>query len=221
MKEGDDGGKMNQPVLNRAALQPKRGFAERLAALRRENRLLGAVVACQRTLVRATAEAEILSELCLRITQEAGYVLACVGLAELDEQKPIRFVSSAGCDEACVERAKITWASLKVGEGAVVRAIRTRRPVVCRDLQNDPGTYSGCNEAIKHRVGSVLVLPLVEGGRPFGLWFIYAAQRGAFDARAVTLLARFAADLAYVIAALRPRGSRNERQPNWRRVTSR
>ena len=130
-------------------------------------------------------------------------MLACVGLAEPDEREPIRFVASAGCDEACLENAKTTWIELKKSGRAVQTAIRTHLPVVCREPCDHPDIRLPCSEALKRRDAALLILPLVRGGKVLGLWFIYSSHPDAFDLKAVALLADVASDLSYAVLKLR------------------
>ena len=177
-------------------------------SLRRENRLLLAIAACYRSFLRVANETQLLSEICHIMAGEAGYLLSCIGLAETNAQKPLRFIASAGCDEACVERAQITWSGLEHGGEAVRRAIRTRQPVVCRNPHDQLYLGFGCIEANRIQIASALLLPLVEGGKVAGLWCVYAGKRNAFDTKSVTRLEAIATDLAWVIRTFRLQRSR-------------
>ncbi len=104
------------------------------ARLQTVNRALQLLSACNQALVKATNEAALLAEICRLIVEVGGYRLAWVGLAEQDENKTVRPVGQAGYEAGYLESIRITWADEEHGQGPTGTAIRTRRPVVAREL---------------------------------------------------------------------------------------
>ncbi len=176
------------------------------ARLQTVNRALQLLSACNQALVKATNEAALLAEICRLIVEVGGYRLAWVGLAEQDESKTVRPVGQAGYEAGYLESIRITWAEEEHGQGPTGTAIRTRRPVVVRDLLTDPHYTPWRAEALMRGYASSIALPLCrEEHVVLGALNIYAVEPSAFDAEETQLLAELADDLAYGLSALRAR----------------
>jgi hypothetical protein len=68
--------------------------------LTRVHRALRTLSACNRTLLRAADEQELLHEMCNGIVQAGGYRIAGVAYAVHDEQKNVRWMTCVGADIA-------------------------------------------------------------------------------------------------------------------------
>ena len=173
------------------------------ASLRRTERTLRTISACDQTLVWANTESALLQEICQVIVKEGGYRLVWVCFAESDAQKSVRIAAHAGHDEGYLKELHLTWADSERGRGPTGTAIRSGQPVLCGSIATDPNFAPWCDKALKHGYASSLALPLLDGNRAFGALSIYAAKPDAFNAEEVELLTKLADDLAYGILALR------------------
>ena len=171
--------------------------------LRRTERTLRTISACDQTLVWADTEPALLEEICQVIVQEGGYRLAWVCFAESDEQRTVRIAAHAGHDEDYIKELNLTWADTESGRGPTGTAIRAGRPVLCGNIAKDPNFAPWRDKALKHGYVSSLALPLLDGNRALGALSIYAAKPNAFNVEEVELLTKLADDLAYGILALR------------------
>jgi PAS domain S-box-containing protein len=171
-------------------------------ALQRVSRALKAVTECHQAMLRATNEAELLSEICRIIVEVGGYRMAWVGFAQPDEEKNVQPMAQQGFEEGYMQTLRVSWADVKQGRGPVGTAIRTGKPAISRDTQTDPRFAPWREEACKRGYASVLALPLADA-QPFGALTIYAAEVNAFDDEEINLLVGLANDLAYGIKALR------------------
>ena len=68
-------------------------------SLRRANRALSVLSACNHTLVHAEDETEFLAEICRIIHKVGGYPMAWVGFAVNNDHQSIRPVAQAGCQD--------------------------------------------------------------------------------------------------------------------------
>ena len=176
----------------------------RMAAnIRRTERALRTISACDQTLVWAATESALLQEICQAIVKEGGYRLAAVSFVESNEQKSVRIAAEAGHDEGYLKELNITWADTERGRGPIGTAIRAGQPVLCRNIATDPNFAPWRDQALKHGYASALALPLLDGNRAFGALSIYAAKPNAFNVEEMELLTKLADDLAYGILALR------------------
>jgi PAS domain S-box-containing protein len=173
--------------------------------LRRKNRSLMGLSACNRALLRATDEGVLLREICRICVEIAGYRMAWVGYAEHDAEKTVRLVAQAGLDEGYLEEAGIVWSDTVRGRGPTGTAIREGKTVIARDVTEDCDFAPWRELALRHGFRSTIGLPLVSEGDPFGALSVYSSELDAFDAEETALLEEFAADLAFGVAALRLR----------------
>jgi signal transduction histidine kinase len=178
--------------------------------LQRLNRALKTLSDSNQAMVRATAEAELLHQICYGIVDHGGYRLAWVGYAETDAAKTVRPVAQKGYEQGYLESVNITWDESDRGRGPTGTAIRSGQPCVIQHVATDPRFTPWRDEANRRGYGSVIALPLAVGEEPFGALTIYAAEADAFDADEVTLLTDLADDLAYGLVTLRAKIEREK-----------
>lgn len=107
--------------------------------LRRTERALKTISACNGVLVRATNEATLLSEICRVVVEQGGHRLAWVGFPNHDDQKSVRVAARAGYDHGYLQQSRITWSEAdERGRGPVGAAIRGGQIIVCNDFLSDP-----------------------------------------------------------------------------------
>jgi diguanylate cyclase len=164
--------------------------------------------ACNRTLLRATDEQELLRDMCNVIVETGGYRMAFVAYAEHDEQKNVRWMVGVGSEIEVLEHFHFTWDDTERGRTATGTAIRTGQAVVGRDIQHH-SNYAGpsyarlLEQAGRDGYASFTALPLRVEGQVLGALVMGAAEPDAFDGDEVELLGELADDLAYGIANLR------------------
>jgi signal transduction histidine kinase/CheY-like chemotaxis protein/ligand-binding sensor domain-containing protein len=177
-------------------------------ALGRINRALATLNQCNQALVRATAEPELLHEVCRAIVEVGGYRLAWVGYAEHDENKSVRVAGQFGCEQGYVQQVGATWADTERGRGPAGTAIRTGKPCLVRNVATDPAFSLWRLEASRRGYASVTGFPLRSDGQTFGALAIYAGEPDAFDPDEAGQLEELANNVAYGVMALRTRAER-------------
>ena len=173
--------------------------------LNRANRALNALNTCNHLLVRATDEQRFLEDLCWLMVETCGYCLAWVGYIEEGPGKAVSPVASAGYEEGYLESLNITWEDEERGKGPTGTAIRTRRPVACRDILNVPEFAPWRDDAAKRGYASSIALPLMADNQLYGSINIYSGEKDAFDENEIRLLKEMAEDLAFGIFTIRLR----------------
>ncbi len=186
--------------------------------LQRANRALRVISDSSKVLARTTTEPALLSDICRVIVETGGYRWAWIGFAEHDEQRTVRPVASAGFEEGYLEKAHVTWADNERGRGPGGTAVRTGRPVVCRDTATDATFAPWRVEAAKRGFASLVALPLLMDGQVYGQMGIYAAEVDAFDAEEVRLLEELANDLTLGLKALRARDEQQRAEEEIRKL---
>jgi GAF domain len=106
--------------------------------LRRLNRALRALSACNQALARAGSEQEFLDQICDLIVRLGEYRMTWIGYALPDETKTVRPMALAGDDKGYLRGADVRWSETPQGKGAVGTAIRENRVCAIADTSNDP-----------------------------------------------------------------------------------
>ena len=171
--------------------------------LRRLNRALRALSACNQALAQASNEQQLLDQICNIIVRVGGYRMAGIAFAEQDQGKTIRPVAHAGYDSGYLDKIELRWSDTPAGRGPAGTAIRENRICLFGDTAGDP-LFEPWREAALHRgYASVICLPLRVAGMAFGVLAIYAGQPNAFEKSEVELLTEMSNNLAFGITAIR------------------
>jgi signal transduction histidine kinase len=212
--------KQTEEALRKAHDELEQRVQERTAELVQTSRMFRMVSACNETVVRATDEADLMTEICKIAVDIGGYRMAWVGFADDDAERNVRPVAATGFEAGYLGQAKISWADNERGRGPTGTAIRTGRPQIGRDFLTDPKLAPWRMLAISRGFRSSVALPLAHGERVFGALNIYAAEPEAFDESRVRVLAEMAGDLAFGIMALRTRKALRESHDRLRALAS-
>ena len=176
--------------------------------LQRMNRELLAIKECDRTLVKAKSEQELLHEVCRIVCDIAGYRMAWIGMAENDETRSVRPVAWAGHDNGYVAQIKATWSDDERGWGPTGMSVRTWSTVFSQDFANDPRTSPWRDLAIRNGYRSSIAIPLMDSKGAFGTFTLYSERINGFTEDEVKLLEELTSDIAYGIVGLRAREER-------------
>ena len=103
-------------------------------ALAQLQRALRTLSAGNRTLLRAQDEAELLHDMCRTIVEQGGYRIACVGYAQHDAARSIRWMASVGWEPV----PDATWDETERGRITTGIAIRSGQAVIGRNLRTEP-----------------------------------------------------------------------------------
>ena len=178
--------------------------------LRRSNRALLALSSCNKALIRAKDEAELLQQICQIIVEKTGYRLCWVGYADHDEAKTVRPVAQTGFEEEYLQTVNITWADTERGRGPTGTCVRTGQPSVVKEISTDERFTPWRTEALKRGYLSCIAIPLIADSFTLGALSIYAAERNAFADEEVQLLTELASDLAFGVMVLRTKVERKK-----------
>ncbi len=182
------------------------------------NRTLQALSNSNQALMRATEESAYLQEVCKIVVGDCGHAMVWIGYAEEDEAKRVRPVACAGFDEGYLETLQVSWADRERGRGPTGTAIRTGRPILCRNMLTDPAFAPWREQALRRGYVSSIALPLLSGGKAFGAVTIYSRQPDPFSQDEMELLMELAGDLAQGITSLRLRTAHAQMTEQLRRL---
>jgi diguanylate cyclase (GGDEF)-like protein len=178
------------------------------ASLDSINRALAFLSSSNRALLRATEVHSYLDEVCRLATEQGGYLLAWVGLAEQDEAKRVRPIARAGSVQDYLDSIDIRWADNELGRGPTGTAIRTGQRIISRSILTDPAFSPWRETALRYGFQSSIALPLRVEGEIFGALALHSGMPDAFDQHETELLSEVADDLALGIEMLQTRQAR-------------
>ena len=170
--------------------------------LRRAKRALKTLSSCHKAMVRSVNKEDLLRDICQIIVEEGDYSMAWVGLAVDDDRKRIKLLARSGNTDGYFENMNMSWSDSKDGFCPEGTAIRTGRPYVVKDILSNPDVMPWRGEALKQGFSSVVSLPLMSNGHPFGALSIYSSETHVFNEEEVDLLKRLADNLVYGVAAI-------------------
>ena len=160
---------------------------------------------CNRVLMRAAGERQLLQDMCRIVVEKGGYRMAWVGLVRHDEGSTIEPVASAGDHDGYLASIRLSWADAEFGQGPSGRAVRSGEPQIVRDIGTDPKFVQWREAALARGDRKVATLPLKGAGETIGVVSIHAGEAQAFDRDEIELLEELANDIAYGIQSLRTR----------------
>ncbi len=178
-------------------------------ALIRSNRALRTLSACNKALIDAVSEPELLNTVCRRIVETGGYGMAWVGFAEQDPAKTVRVVAQYGIDEEYLGSMNITWSDTEQGSGPTGTAIRTGTTQVSQNILTNPSVTPLRDAALARGLQTSIAMPLKGLSGTTGALTLYARERDAFIEGEVRLLEELADDLTFGITMLRTRVERD------------
>ncbi|MCK9388880.1 MAG: response regulator [Sulfuritalea sp.] len=194
-----------QTELNLINASLDKQVRNRTVALGQVNRALRVLSTGNRLLARAKSEEELIQTSVRNIVEEGGYPLARISYAVDDAEKTLARVASAGAGWDFHPTERLTWADTDKGQVPIVRAIRSGKMQVCRDIATDPGFAPWKDAALARGYTANIALPLGDGDRVFGALSIYSSEAAVFDEEEAALMEEMAEDIAYGIVSQRAR----------------
>ncbi|MEG3640015.1 diguanylate cyclase [Magnetococcus sp. PR-3] len=158
---------------------------------------------CQMVISQSTEEQALLDQVCKIITEQGGYALAWVGMADRGIEKKVRPVAYQGFQKAYMDRLEVYWDDSALGRGPVGSAIRENRPVIIEDTSTDPRFKPWQDQAKTQQFVTCAAFPLCGKEGCFGALTVYSQDMGAFAAEEASLLSELAANLSLGIKNLR------------------
>jgi len=169
------------------------------ARIKRLNQLYAVLSGINTTIVRVREEEELFREAC-RIAVELGrFVFAWIGKLDADSMQ-VTPVAQAGRDDGYLAQINLTTRADSLKSCALTaQALTEAKPVVCNDIAGDKRMADWSNEALSRGYRSAVVLPLMMGEKPVGVFVLYAPDPDVFDDEEMRLLIEIAGDISFAI----------------------
>ncbi len=188
-------------------------FTEKIKVKRELNRLNRAykmLSECNSQLIQFNNESALFQKICDIIIEIGGYCLAWIGLKKEDISKSVVPIAKAGFEDGYLEAINISWAETDKGKGPTGKAIRTAKPIICRNILEDPSFEPWREDAIKRGYKSSIALPLIIDNEAIGALNIYSKLENAFYAEESKLLEKLAENLAFGVQKIRSEKRRKQ-----------
>ena len=168
-------------------------------AVRRLNRMFGAISATNEAILRAKTAQELYQLVCDAAVHSGKSLAAVVLLAEPDSiwLKPV-----AGTGEI-VEQITRTRFSIDpdniYGTGVCGNAFRTQKPCINSDILNSVQGRPWQEVGRETGVVACVALPLIKAGKSVGVWLFFVSKSWAADEEIIALLARMAENVSFAL----------------------
>jgi diguanylate cyclase (GGDEF)-like protein/PAS domain S-box-containing protein len=162
------------------------------------NRVYAVLSGINSLIVRVHDREELFKEACRIATVQGGFPLAMIGVVDRSAMKIVT-VALEGKDPWVVTAIK---AVMSVGDGSVnamvEEAIRTKKPAIANDSQNDPRVVFRTKHA-ELGCASMVVLPLIVADEVACVLALYAKEKQFFHEEEMKLLTELAGDIGFAI----------------------
>ncbi len=150
-------------------------------------------------IVRIRDRKALLEETCHIASSQGKFETVWIGTVN-EEKQEIRAAVWSGFSPEIANR--VSWNSASAAQGTLNEAIRTRKPSVRNDIENELPVGGMRAEALRRGCGSTVCLPLVVDDHVVALVALFAAGTGFFDEDELALLAEVAADVSFALQSI-------------------
>jgi diguanylate cyclase (GGDEF)-like protein len=176
--------------------------AERKAgerAMRRLNRMFGAISSTNEAILRAKTEQELYQRVCDASVRGGKLLGAAVLLAEPDSSR-LKPVAGAGENIALITGVRFSIDPDNVyGQGVCGKAFRTQKPSIDEDILNSPQGLPWQEAGREAGVVACVGLPLIKAGTSIGVLMFFVSRSWAVDDEIITLLSRMAENVSFAL----------------------
>ena len=199
-----------QPISGRAGGRPHallvaQDITAVLAAEEARERIkhtLEAVVASLAAISRARDRQTLAVEVTRALHQEAGFVVAWIGVAMDGDELPITPIAAAGATLETVRRVVAATANASLPFCPPLVALRSGRMSLASDLVADPRFEEVHADLEALGIQAAIAFPLSFSGKTFATLNLYATSAAAFSEEAIQPLETLAEQLAYAFSSL-------------------
>ena len=177
------------------------------ARIRRLNRTLRTISACNQDLVRARCEDDVLQAICHDLVEVGQYLLVWVAYPDPNASGGMRTVAWCGDVAAFRDPCEGDQDTAQVQSSLTHRALHEGRPLTGTRTRPEADRNSPGTPIVG--IPATVALPLIKDQQTLGVLTVVSATLDAFDGEEVTLLEELAADLAHGIRAVQTALERN------------
>lgn len=171
----------------------------RKAQLSHVSRLTATLAAVNKSILHDGSLSEVYLAACRAFVKEGGYKLAWMGQIDASGKK-IKIRHSYGRGLGFLDGLRVdTRPDSPFGNVPTAIAFRRQSPCICPDFDSDPATLPWREQARFYELRSVIALPIICDGVPWGVLTAYGEQSQVFDTAAERVLKEIAQTLSFAI----------------------
>ncbi|HEX7808851.1 MAG TPA: PAS domain S-box protein, partial [Thermoanaerobaculia bacterium] len=172
--------------------------SRREAELARLNGLYAALSAVSQAAARASTRQQLLEEVCLALTEYAGFDMAWIGWQDTLAHVLVP-LTVQGAEKAYLDGITIRTDDSREGGGPLGRAIRTGQLQVSNELLTDPTMEPWRERARRHGFRSCAAFPIRQGGEVVGGLAVHSSVPQHFQRREIALLEEVASEVSFAL----------------------
>ncbi len=180
----------------------ERKVAEETTA--RFNRLMKMASEVGQLIIRESDQKALLAQVCKSILTGGGYLMAWIGFLDKENRKVNPIVWS-GKERGYLNGTLITADDRPEGNGPAGKAIKSRMPSVCNDLETDILFQPWKDKALERGYRSAAAFPMRVRGTVVGLLTLYDGSKGRFTLEETHLVSEIADNIGFALWAIEAR----------------
>ncbi|MDQ7039078.1 MAG: EAL domain-containing protein, partial [Aquificota bacterium] len=166
---------------------------------RKYERMFSLLKELNRLVVSAMDQTDLLKEVARLLVERAGFRMVWVGIVNRENGEVVP-VCVYGHDDGYVKNLKISLSEdVPEGRGPTGKALREGRIVVNPDTRTNPDVEPWREEMLKRNYLSSCAIPVMKGGKVFGVVNIYSQTPGMFTDEELDLLKEVQKDLSFAM----------------------
>ena len=164
------------------------------------NRLYLFISQINQIIVRAKDEESLFRETCDIAISIGQFKMAWIGIVDKTSGKIYPTMTSGEENNYLNEIKKVSINNnIPEGKGPTGIAVRTKSPVYCNDIENDPIMHPWKEEALKRGYQSIISLPLIKFGTVYGIFNFYSDEKNFFNEEEIALLKEATEDVSFAL----------------------
>ena len=186
------------------------------ANLQRLVRARRVMAECNRALVHANDEQEMLNSMCRIVVESGGYKQGWIGLTTEGATIPVQPIAYAGYGNDAPMTTGVNWTDGGSYRGLAGEAVACGEIRIARDILRDTAHHRKRERALQLGYQSSIALPLKAPDGISGVFVVHAAEPEAFYDDELALLSDLADDIAFGVSSLRLRAKHKEAEAQRR-----
>ncbi|HEX8963568.1 MAG TPA: GAF domain-containing protein [Rhodocyclaceae bacterium] len=162
-------------------------------------RLRTAISITNRAIIRSQSPAEVYRAVCRACIEQTDVKLAWIGVADESGERIVPVEVAGAAVGYLADRAITLSPEDPEGHEPAAVGYREQRAYFCNDFPRDVGSAAWRERAFAHGLRAVVALPLLRGGKPYGMLAAYGSERNFFDADSVEMLLDMADNVSFAI----------------------
>lgn len=150
-------------------------------------------------IIRIRERDPLLQEICRIAVESGSYDMARISLLDEDGETA-KLVAWAGVTVRPFDTLDLSLSQeVEAGRSLAGLAMRTRRAVVCNNIEHDPRPVYLRRELVKHGFNSLVAMPLIVKDQTVGVLNLFSKQQNSFHGDEMEIIHDIVGDICYAL----------------------